>query len=343
MRCNLSCDGCFAGEYSEDDDLSAEAMQRIIDEGRDIGIGFYTILGGEPLAYKPLFNVIEQNPDSIFQVFTNATMVNEKVVRKLGELGNAILVLSVEGLQQETDSRRGAGVFDKTMRAADMLRESGAPFMFSVTTTRKNVDMALSDEFIDLMIEKGAIFGWYFNYMPVGRTPDLSLMPTPEQRDYIRRRTGEIRATKPLLLIDFWGDGALTNGCLAGGKEFIHVTNNGDVEPCIFCHVSTDNIKEVSLTDALNSDFFKAIRRAQPFGTNHIRPCPLIDHPGAMASLVKKYGAVPTHEGADKILTDFMPELKDYSIKVRDMYRDIWKEEYGWHERWRSGNRSGKE
>ncbi|HZD60963.1 MAG TPA: radical SAM protein, partial [Anaerolineae bacterium] len=102
MRCNLSCDGCFAGEYSEDDDLPADVMQRIIDESREIGIGLYTILGGEPLLYKPLFDIIKQNPDSAFQIFTNATMVNERIVERLGELGNATLVLSLEGLQQET-------------------------------------------------------------------------------------------------------------------------------------------------------------------------------------------------------------------------------------------------
>jgi hypothetical protein len=170
--------------------------------------------------------------------------------------------------------------------------------------------------------------------MPVGREPDLSLMPTPEQRDYIRKRVSELRSTKPILLIDFWGDGALTSGCLAGGRQFIHITNNGDVEPCIFCHVATHNIKESSLVEALNSEFFKAIRKAQPFGHDHIRPCPLIDHPGAMAGLVKRYGAVPTHEGADRILSDFIPELREYSAKVKEMYKGVWEEEYGWYERW---------
>ncbi|MEW5707160.1 MAG: radical SAM protein [Actinomycetota bacterium] len=334
MRCNLRCDGCFAGEYSEKDDLPAEIVQRIINEGQEIGVGFYTILGGEPFLYKPLFDIIEKNPTTIFQIFTNATMVNEKVVDKLASLGNAVLVLSIEGLEKETNERRGDGVFDKVMRAADLLRESGAPFMFSVTPTRKNTEVAVSDEFIDLMIEKGAFLGWYFSYMPVGRDPDLSLMPTPEQRDYIRRRVSKIRSTKPILLIDFWGDGALTSGCLAGGRQFIHISNRGDVEPCIFCHVATHNIKETSLVEALNSDFFKAIRRAQPFGKTHIRPCPLIDYPGAMAGLAKRFGAYPTHPGADRILNDFIPELKEYAENVKRVYEGVWEKEYQWYEQW---------
>ncbi len=334
MRCNLKCAGCFAGEYSERDDLPADVMRRIIDEGKDIGIGFYTILGGEPLLYKPLFNIIEQNQDASFQIFTNATAVNEQVVEKLGKLGNAILVLSIEGMEKETDGRRGKGVFGKIMRAADMLRESGAPFMFSVTPTRKNTEVVTSDEFIDLMVEKGAIFGWYFNYMPVGREPDLSLMPTPEQRDLIRRRVSHLRSTRPVLLIDFWGDGALTSGCLAGGRQFMHVTNKGDVEPCIFCHFSTHNVKDCSLVEALNSDFFKGIRRAQPFGHDHIRPCPMIDHPGAMAGLVKKFSAHPTHDGAGRILNEFIPELREYSNKVKEIYKDTWENEYGWYYEW---------
>ncbi|MDI6822568.1 MAG: SPASM domain-containing protein [Actinomycetota bacterium] len=139
----------------------------------------------------------------------------------------------------------------------------------------------------------------------------------------------------PILLVDFWGDGPLVEGCLAGGKLYVHINNKGDVEPCIFCHFAVDNIKDKSLMQALNSDFFKAIRRSQPFGHNDLRPCPLIDHPGAMAGLVEEYSAYPTHEGAESLFGEFIPHLRECARNVAQIYKKVWDEEYKWVYDWR--------
>ncbi|MDZ7836561.1 MAG: SPASM domain-containing protein [Actinomycetota bacterium] len=45
---------------------------------------------------------------------------------------------------------------------------------------------------------------------------------------------------------------------MAGGKNYLHVNVNGDVEPCVFVHFAADNIKEKSLEEVLTSDFFMA-------------------------------------------------------------------------------------
>ena len=89
-----------------------------------------------------------------------------------------------------------------------------------------------------------------------------------------------IRNTRPLLVADFWGDGTLTGGCLSGGRKYIHINNKGDVEPCIFAHFATDNIKDKPLIDCLCSDFFNDLRRMQPFGKNLLRALPHHRPPG---------------------------------------------------------------
>lgn len=334
MRCNLRCAGCFAGEYDASTDMDKELVNRIIREANEMGIGYIILLGGETFLYRPIWEIVRENPHTLFQIYTNGTLLNEQAVERLAALGNVIPTLSIEGFERETDSRRGPGAFKKIVRAMDLLREAGVIFFFSVTPTRDNVETVVSDDFIDFMIERGSPIGWYFMYMPVGRKPDLSLMLTPDQRDLLRRRASEIRNSKPILIIDFFGDGPAVGGCLAGGRHFVHINNNGDVEPCIFCHMAVDNIKEKSLAEALNSDFFRAIRRAQPFGQNEIRPCPLIDHPGAMATLAAKYGARPTHPGADSLFNELLPGLREYSKKVAEIYEPIWRDEYGWVENW---------
>jgi hypothetical protein len=209
----------------------------------------------------------------------------------------------------------------------DNLREAGCVFGFSSLVTRNNVDVICSDEWIDMLIDKGALYGWLFLYMPVGKDPDISLMPTPEQRNQVRAAMQRFRTTKPIIPLDFWSDGALTGGCIAGGRQYFHVNHRGDVEPCIFCHFSTHNIHQCSLKEALRAPFFSAIRDKQPFSYNTLRPCPIIDHPQVMWNIIQEHGAKATHDGAENTFTTFMPEMNDYSEKVEKIMDDVWENE----------------
>lgn len=334
MRCNLRCVGCYAAEYENEDDLTEEQVESIITQGEAIGSRVYVMLGGEPFVWRPLLDIIERHPQSVFMVFTNASMINDRVADRIVELGNICPTISIEGGREATDARRGAGTYDRVMAAMDRLRERHAMFAFSATATSQNLDEILSDEFTDLMVEKGAFYGWYFSYMPVGREPDLSLMPSPQQRDQLRRGVMRIRNSKPLLVADFWGDGTLTGGCLSGGRRYIHINNKGDVEPCIFAHFATDNIKEKPLIDCLCSDFFKDLRRMQPFGKNLLRPCPLIDHPAVMKKVVERNHAYATHDGAETLINELQPGLHKYAAGVRDILNPVWQNEMEWAHRW---------
>ncbi len=334
MRCNLDCVGCYAGNYTRADDLDPEIMDRVITEAKEIGVRFFVITGGEPFVYKPLLGLFEKHNDVAFQVYTNGTLIDEQLADDLVELGNVAPAISVEGFRRETDQRRGEGTFDKVMRAMDNLRERGAVFAFSTTASRKNIDTITSDEFADLMIEKGAAYGWYFSYVPIGKSPDLAYMPTPMERDRLRRGVQRLRREKPILAADFWNDGTLTGGCLAAGRKFVHINNNGDVEPCVFCHFATDNIKQTSLLEALQSPFFQSIRDRQPFGHNLLRPCPIIDHPEVVRETVEKHGAYATHEGAESLVTELQDGLDQYADGMEQVAEPVWKTEYQWAQEW---------
>ncbi|GAG96337.1 unnamed protein product, partial [marine sediment metagenome] len=247
MRCNLKCYGCYAWQYSKKDDLPYDVCNRVIDEANDIGIYFFVITGGEPFCWGNFYDFLERHNDSFFQVYTNGQLIDDRVAKRLAELGNAVPCISVEGFEKETDRRRGKGAWARIMKSMDVLNDNGVLFGFSVTATRGNNELVVSDEFVDLFIEKGAFIGWYFNYVPIGKEPNLELMPTPEQRDYRRKRILEIRKSNKIIAADFWNDGPLVNGCMAGGKNYLHINVNGDVEPCVFVHFAVDNIKEKSL------------------------------------------------------------------------------------------------
>jgi hypothetical protein len=72
-----------------------------------------------------------------------------------------------------------------------------------------------------------------FNYMLLGRNPNLDLMPTRAQRLYRLHRSREVRATKPILAADFRCDGELAGGCLSAGRVYFNVNAAGGVEPCV--------------------------------------------------------------------------------------------------------------
>lgn len=337
MRCNYHCLGCYASEYSRKDELPPEVLDRVITEAKAVGTRFFIFVGGEPLIYRPIFDLIKKHHDVAFHVYTNASLIDEAVADRIVALGNVAPQISLEGFREETDQRRGPGSFDRAVRAMDLLRERGVIFAFSATVYRDNVDVVTSDEWIDFMIEKGAMYGWYFLYMPVGGDTDLSLMPTPAERDKVRRATQRFRKTKPMIFADFWGDSPLTGGCIAGGRLYLHLNHRGDLEPCIFCHFAVPgyNVKEKPYAEALKSPLLMAWRRMQPFNYNALRPCPIIDHPRVLRTLVHRYGAQPTHPGAEHVITTLEKDLDRYSQGMAQLYSPaLWEDEYPWAEKW---------
>jgi MoaA/NifB/PqqE/SkfB family radical SAM enzyme len=336
MQCNLTCEGCYSGRYIRQKGLSYELMSRILREARDIGILFIVFSGGEPLTRKgDLFKLAEEYHDMYFMFYTNGTLMDDSAADRLAELGNAGAIISLEGFEAATDARRGKGVYQKTMDAMDRLKARGVPFGTSLTVTSRNIEELTSDEFFAHLEKKGVMIVWLFLFMPVGKDPDISLMPSPEQREYLRQRDIVLRSKFPIFIADFWNDAPYVGGCIAGGRDYIHINANGDVEPCVFAHVAVDKILDKSLTEVLEGEFFRIIRSNQPFSENRLTPCMIIDNPHIFREVVRKCHAYPTHEGAEDVLVKIKDELDEYGRRVRALYDPIWereKTEYGYED-----------
>lgn len=323
MRCNLACEGCYAAGYSSAADMSPGLFQSIIDQANEIGIYIFTILGGEPFLRKDILEVGAANPDSFFQIFTNGTLLGRESIDRMAEIGNVAPVISIEGDRQDTDERRGEGVYGQTMETMDRLGWAGVAFGYSATVTRRNFRYLMSPGFFDGLIAKGAIMGWNFLYMPVGRDPDVSLMLTPTERNEFREGVLALRQEKPLASLDFWGDSTFVGGCIAG-KWYAHVNSMGWLEPCIFAHFATHNLNQSTLEEALTSDYFREIQSRQPFNENLLMPCMLIDNPRQSREIMELTGAKPTHPGADSILEQLAPAIDEYAAEVERVYAPVW-------------------
>ena len=303
MACDLRCYGCYAWKHPKDRVLSREDVSRVIREGKeDMGIYFYSFTGGEPTYWPHLEDIAREHEDCFFQIYTHGQRIDEDMARRFALLGNIYPAISIEGDEAVTDARRGPGAHARVLESMDHLRKHGVLFGFSLTHTAANHEYGTSEAFIDAMIERGAAFGWLFQYIPVGRDPQMDLVPSAQQRRERRERVHAVRRDKPILVYDFWNDGDAVDGCIAWGRKYVHITASGYVEPCVFVHFAKDSIHEKSMGECLRSDAFREARRRQPFTDDLRRPCPQIDHPEVLKDLVEKYGLVPTHEGAEDIV-----------------------------------------
>jgi len=327
MRCNLKCTGCYAAKYQRNEDLPFEVFDRIVTEGKKMGVAVFTILGGEPFVYSDMFKIFENHKEVYFHVYTNGTLISEEICKKLVKLGNVGITFSIEGFKEETDARRGPGVYEKIMKGMNLMKKYGIPHGYSVCVTKRNIEKITSDEFVDLMLKKGCILGWYFLYMPVAGDKNLDLMPSPDQRFYLKKRMDYIRANKPILTVDFWNDAPLVGGCIAG-RLYAHVNNNGDVEPCIFTHFSQANVKNMPLVEALDQPFCKELRKIQPYNKNLYMPCMLIDNPQVFRNFHKKYKDLkPTHAGAEDFVNCLQSQINEYAEGVKKIYEPLWEKE----------------
>lgn len=328
--CNLHCTGCWAAEYGNKLNLTFEEMDNVVKQGKELGVYFYMFTGGEPLVRKAdLIRLCEKYNDCAFLSFTNGTLVDQTFCDELKRIGNLYLAISLEGFSEVNDLRRGNGVFGKVMNAMDLLKQNGLVFGTSICYTSKNCEAVTSEEFVDLMIEKGCRYAMYFHYMPVGNDASLELLPSPEQRTYIKDRVREIRnmtTGKGIFTMDFQNDGEFVGGCIAGGRNYFHINANGDAEPCVFIHYSGANIRTHSLLEILKQPLFMAYHDNQPFNDNHLRPCPMLENPEILQKMVRETGAKSTDLQSPESAEHLCGKCEEYARKWKPCAEKLWEE-----------------
>ena len=123
-RCNLRCKMCEISKNatSEESELSTEKVKDIILQIKDMGINHIIFSGGEPLLRKDLVEIVRfahQNNIQMVDLITNATMLDEVILKKLVEAGLNHIGISIDGLSKTSSGIRGPGVFEKVINNID--------------------------------------------------------------------------------------------------------------------------------------------------------------------------------------------------------------------------------
>lgn len=325
--CNKHCVGCWAAEYGNKLNLTYEEMSSIVSQGKALGTYFYLMTGGEPLVRKAdIIRLCEEHNDCVFSAFSNASLVDEAFADEMLRVKNFVPAFSIEGFGEATDSRRGEGTYEDVLRAMKILKDRKLPFGISCCYTEANYKVIGSEEYFDKMIEMGAKFAWFFTYMPVGKAAVPELMVSAEGREFMYHQIREFRKTKSIFTADFWNDGEYVGGCIAGARAYCHINANGDIEPCAFIHYSDSNIREKTLLEAYQSPLFMGYRRNQPFNNNLLRPCPVLDNPGALADIVESTEAKSTDYSDTEPAREYCDKCVDKACKWAPVADRLWVE-----------------
>lgn len=332
--CNLACSGCWVSAGGKKT-LSLRQLDGIITGSKKQGSYFFGILGGEPLMYKGLLEMMEKHSDCYFQLFTNGILLTDAIVARLRKMGNVTPLISIEGLKEESDSRRGKDdVLDRTLRGVRACRKAGLIFGVAASICGSNYDDLVSRSHIERMAKEGALYLWYYIYRPVGAVPQVENALTKEQIRDFRKFVVEQRKDAPLFVIDTYWDDKGRALCPAATGMSHHISPSGALEFCPPLQMARDFVNEdaSNLAELFRESGFLADLRKMTADTS--RGCILLEDPQRMLRFLEQYGAIDTttrgtvREEYEKMAPVPGHDMKEEEIPEQNLFYRLLKKRY---------------
>jgi MoaA/NifB/PqqE/SkfB family radical SAM enzyme len=307
--CNLRCTGCWVDVDKPQKKISFEDLDRLIKNAKSHGNSFFGILGGEPFMHPDLIRILEAHPDCYFQIFTNGHFIDDAMAAELRRVGNATPLISVEGNEPVSDSRRkGKKVLNKTLAGIEACVRNRLITGVASSVCQTNFDDLVNEKWVDKLIGLGVHYCWFHTYRAVGpdAAPELAL--TPEQVLAVRRFAVEMRNEKPIGFVDAYWDDQGQALCPAATGISHHISPFGDIEPCPIIQFANEKIGDN------DGDIFKTMTEStllQDFrktAAGATRGCIVLEQPGLLKEVVERNGATDT-----TLRKQAMPELEGMS------------------------------
>ena len=291
-KCNLHCAGCYSRcsratvDAEPVSQLTSEEWLRIFSEADEMGISFILLAGGEPMLRRDIIEAAGKRQNILFPIFTNGTFMDEKYMELFDRCRNLVPIMSIEGGQSATDSRRGKGVYDRLISNMDELNRRGLVYGASVTVTTQNLREVTSAQFLKSLSDRGCKAVIFVEFVPV--TDDAKeLAPGDEEREYLSGEIDRLRRDHPeMVYVSFPGDEKSSGGCVAAGRGFFHINSHGGAEPCPFSPYSDVNVRNTSLREAMRSPLFLALRDGGVLTGDHEGGCVLYEKRELVESLL---------------------------------------------------------
>ena len=253
--CNFRCPYCYE-DAETNNELSLDEIRQLVLQAKELGVRGIIILGGEPMIYSHIFEVIGfiHDQDLKVEMFTNGSNIDAGNARRLAEL-DVKVVLKMNSRDPERQNLL-CGIPDAHAVIADAFEnlkqagygKGGKPMAASSVVSTVNIDELeemwnwLRDQKIDPYFEmitpQGNAVGNNWLYVEPERVEALfnRLAASDEKR---------------------FGAGWKPQPPLAGERCMRHqfscyVDARGDVMPCVGVNLSIGNIREKPLKRILN-------------------------------------------------------------------------------------------
>lgn len=292
--CNLRCRGCWIESKGAVHSLSLQDVDALVAAGKKQKSYFYTLLGGEPMMVPHLWDILKRHPDCYFQIITNGMFLSDENVLRMRRAGNVTPLVSLDGLERQNDARRGEGVFQAVVEGLGRLKKQKILFGVATTVTGENLDEVLSDQYVEEIIQRGAMYLWYYVYRPVGADPSPRFCVAREQMIDLRRRLLKLRRKHPIVLIDTYWNAEGEAVCPAALGLGFHIGPQGSIEPCPPLSFACDSIRENDRDLFKTIDQSRFLRGFQEFVGEQTQGCVILEHPRELVDYLRQSSADDT-------------------------------------------------
>ena len=164
-----------------------ERMDRMLREAGDMGVSVILLNQGEPLLWPDLLDLAGAHDRIVFPFFTNGLLLSDPIIRRLRRQRHLLPVLGLDGLESQTDRRRGTGFYRLALERARALRAQGVFFGVSLTATTANLHLLAEDTFVDGLLALGARVFFVGEYEPVMPGTENLVLDATQRRALGRR------------------------------------------------------------------------------------------------------------------------------------------------------------
>jgi len=257
-RCNFVCPYCYSQKHLiSDKEITQDEIKDSIVQAKNLGARKIIILGGEPLLYPDILNIINfiNGLDLEIEMFTNGSKITNEMAKKLFAYGVNV-VLKMNSFKEETqDLLTGVnGSFWLIKDALNNLKQAGYPsknryLAVSTIICNNNIDELLE---MWVWLRNQNITPYFEMITPQGRFNKNQWLAVDSDRIHkLFQRIAAIDSNQ-------YGYQWDPQPPLVGNKCFRHqyscfINSLGEVLPCVGITIALGNIREKSLSEILNN------------------------------------------------------------------------------------------
>jgi MoaA/NifB/PqqE/SkfB family radical SAM enzyme len=242
-KCPLNCEHCFEWDIMHrPEQLSLDDLKGIIQNFLDRGISSVFFSGGEPLSrYNDLVKLVKfASPFCKTWMFSSGYALDESKAQELKKEGLTGAIISIDHFEEEKHNafRGNAQSFQRALKGVANVKRAGLVPALSVCVTKAFVTEENLLKYMDFAKGLGAVFVQFMEPVAEGKYKEKDVALGEDQllllNNFYRNFNGAVENVNYPEII-YQGYHQRKIGCHGGGKRFLYVDSDGDIQACPFC------------------------------------------------------------------------------------------------------------